>query len=67
MDGLTQSIRDYQLQWAEKLVVDPATGKNKAHEITPLTPEQLIQVQKTHEEYNALVAEDRARDKIGGQ
>ncbi len=66
MDGTTQTIREMQLDWASKLVVDPATGKNHATDITPLTPEQYNQIQQTHAEYNALVQEDRQRDQETG-
>jgi hypothetical protein len=66
MDGTTQTIREMQLDWASKLVVDPATGKNHAADITPLTPAQYDQIQKTHEEYNELVQEDRQRDQESG-
>jgi hypothetical protein len=62
MHGYTNTIREQHLDWAEKLVADPATGKNRASEIPPLTAAQHDQIVKTHDEYNQLVAEDRSND-----
>lgn len=69
----TQQIRTNEKAWAEKLVAYPAgstdprtgqpsDGKNKASEITPLTPAQFRNDVAAHDEFDKLVNEDRARD-----
>ena len=63
MHAYTETIRAQHLEWADKLTIDPATGKNHPDQITRLTPEQHRQAVATHDEYNALVEEDRAHDK----
>lgn len=70
--GTTQ-MRSNHKAWAEKLVAYPAgttdprtgqpsDGKNKASEITPLTPAQYRNGVAADDEFNKLVEEDRARD-----
>lgn len=61
MDGMTRTIRKTQLDWAEKLTTDPATGKDHREDIKALTPDQLEQFKAVHKEYDDLVKEDRAR------
>lgn len=61
MDRSTRTIRSTHKEWVEKLTVDPETGKNRASEITPLTPDQRDQFRKAHDEYEQLLTEDRAR------
>lgn len=65
MDGLTKSIRTQHRDWANKLVVDPATGKDHRDQLPTITPAQLDQINKTHDEYDNLVKEDRERDAQG--
>lgn len=55
-------VHDYTREVAEKLTIDPTTGKNRVNEIAPLTPAQKDNLLRNIDEFNATVVEDRQRD-----